>query len=81
LKRFFACEFTGDLLALSHRDGDLTAFRQACWYSWPEQIKSLRRLLRYSVEWVFASHGGSGYFPAAEMRTRLAALIERMAIE
>jgi glyoxylase-like metal-dependent hydrolase (beta-lactamase superfamily II) len=73
--------FTGDSLALGHRDGNLTAFRQACWYSWPEQIESLRRLLAYSFEWVFAGHGGSGYFPAAEMRTRLSALIDRMAKE
>lgn len=73
--------FTGDSLAIGHRDGDLTAFRQACWYSWPEQIESLRRLLAYSFEWVFAGHGGSGHFPAAEMRTRLVALIEHMATE
>jgi glyoxylase-like metal-dependent hydrolase (beta-lactamase superfamily II) len=66
-------------LAVAHRDGDLTAFRQACWYSWPEQIESLRRLLDYSFEWVFAGHGGSGHFPAAEMRRRLATLIDRMA--
>ena len=73
--------FTGDSLALSHRDGNLTAFRQACWYSWPEQIESLHRLLVYSFKWVFAGHSGSGHFPAAEMHTRLAALIERMAKE
>ena len=73
--------FTGDSLALDHRDGSLTAFRRACWYSWPEQTESLRRLLAYSFEWVFAGHGGSGHIPAAEMRTRLAALIERMAKE
>jgi len=65
---------------LDDRDGNLTAFRQACWYSWPEQIESLRRLLAYSFEWVFAGHDGGGHWPAAEMRTRLAALIERMAL-
>ena len=73
--------FTGDSLAFSHRDGNLTAFRGACWYSWPEQIESLRRLLAYSFEWVFAGHGGSGHLPRIEMHTRLAALIERMAKE
>ncbi len=73
--------FTGDSLAVSHRDGDLTAFRDACWYSWPEQIKSLRRLLDYSFEWVFAGHGGSGHFPAAQMRLRLENLVQRMANE
>jgi len=70
--------FTGDSLALGHRDGDLTAFRNACWYSWPEQVKSLHRLLDYSFEWVFAGHGGSGHFPAAEMRARLQRLVQRM---
>ena len=70
--------FTGDSLAVSHRDGDLSAFRQACWYSWAEQTESLRRLLDYSFEWVFAGHGGSGHFPPEEMRRRLAALVERM---
>jgi glyoxylase-like metal-dependent hydrolase (beta-lactamase superfamily II) len=70
--------FTGDSLAVSHRDGDLSAFRQACWYSWPEQTESLRRLLDYSFEWVFAGHGGSGHFPPDDMRRRLAALVERM---
>jgi glyoxylase-like metal-dependent hydrolase (beta-lactamase superfamily II) len=73
--------FTGDSLAVSHRDGDLTAFRNACWYSWPEQIKSLRQLLAYSFEWVFAGHGGSGRFAAAEMRLRLEKLVQRMANE
>jgi hypothetical protein len=64
-------------LELDDCDGNLTAFRQACWYSWPEQIESLRRLLAYSFEWAFAGHDGSGHWPAAEMRTRLATLIER----
>jgi len=73
--------FTGDSLAVSHRDGDLTAFRHACWYSWPEQIKSLRQLLDYSFEWVFAGHGGSGHFTAAEMRARLEKLVQRMVNE
>ena len=73
--------FTGDSLAVGHRDGDLTAFRNACWYSWPEQIESLRRLRQYSFEWVFAGHGGSGHFPAAEMRSRLEKLVQRMANE
>jgi len=72
------CLFTGDSLAWSFENGDLTAWRDFCWYSWPEQTRSLTRLLDYSFEWVLASHGGSKSLPPAEMHTRLAALIERM---
>src|SRR5579875_1937653 len=70
--------FTGDSLAWSFEQDDLTAFRSYCW-SWTAQRRSLRRLLDYAFEWVFAGHGGSRHLPPAEMRRRLAALIERMA--
>jgi glyoxylase-like metal-dependent hydrolase (beta-lactamase superfamily II) len=70
--------FTGDSLAWSAERQDLVAFRDACWYSWPEQTRSLQRLLGHRVEWVFAGHGGSGHRPAHEMHARLAALVERM---
>jgi len=56
----------------------LTAWRDYCWYSWPEQIRSLTRLLDYPFEWIFAGHGGSKSLTPAEMHVRLAALIERM---
>jgi len=72
------CLFTGDSLAWSFERNDLNAFRDACWYSWPEQLRSLRRLLDYDFEWVFAGHGGSHGLPAAEMRGRLAALLDRL---
>jgi len=72
------CLFSGDSLAWSFEQDDLTAWRDFCWYSWPEQIKSLARLLAYRFESVFAGHGGSKTLPAAEMHARLAALIERM---
>jgi glyoxylase-like metal-dependent hydrolase (beta-lactamase superfamily II) len=72
------CLFTGDSLAWSFETDDLTAWRDFCWYSWPEQIKSLARLLAYPFEWVLAGHGGSKGLAAAEMHARLAALIKRM---
>ena len=50
--------FTGDHLAWSARRGHLVAFRDACWYSWDEQIRSMERLLDYSFEWVLPGHGG-----------------------
>jgi len=72
------CLFTGDSLAWSFERNDLTAFRDACWYSWPEQLRSLRRLLAYDFEWVLAGHGGSCRLPAEEMHARLAAMLERI---
>ena len=73
--------FTGDSLAWDFEARDLMAWRDYCWYSWREQTRSLKRLLDHSFEWVFAGHGGSHFLPAAEMRARLAALVERMEAE
>jgi glyoxylase-like metal-dependent hydrolase (beta-lactamase superfamily II) len=70
--------FTGDSLAWSREREDLVAFRDACWYSWSEQKKSLARLAAHRFEWVLAGHGGSVKLPGAEMRTRLTALVGRM---
>ncbi len=63
--------FTGDHLAWSARLGHLYAFRNACWYSWTEQIASMRRLLDFSFEWVLPGHGRPVHLPAAEMRRSL----------
>ena len=49
--------FTGDHLAWSRRRGHLVAFRDANWYSWPETVRSMERLLDYSFEWVLPGHG------------------------
>lgn len=49
--------FTGDHLAWSPNRKTLTAFRTACWYSWPEQRRSMKKLLDYRFEWVLPGHG------------------------
>jgi len=49
--------FTGDHLAWSRRRGHLVAFRDACWFSWKEQTRSMERLLDFSFEWVLPGHG------------------------
>jgi len=49
--------FSGDHLAWSDRLNHLFAFAEACWYSWPEQIKSMQNLANYSFEWVLPGHG------------------------
>lgn len=72
------CLFTGDSLCWSFAANDLDAFRDYCWHSWPEQLRSLARLCDTRFEWVLAGHGGSHGAPAEEMRARLKALVERM---
>jgi glyoxylase-like metal-dependent hydrolase (beta-lactamase superfamily II)/ferredoxin len=63
--------FTGDHLAWSERLGHLYAFRSACWYSWKEQIRSMKRLLDYRFEWVLPGHGRPIHLDAAAMHASL----------
>jgi ferredoxin len=49
--------FTGDHLAFSPYVNHLYAFRHHCWYSWSEQIESMKKLADYSFEWVLPGHG------------------------
>jgi glyoxylase-like metal-dependent hydrolase (beta-lactamase superfamily II)/ferredoxin len=72
--------FTGDSLAWNPRVERLTAFRDACWYSWPEQTASLGRLVASGLRFdaVFAGHGWSWRAPADELHASLIALVARM---
>lgn len=71
--------FTGDHLAWSRRRGRLVAFRDACWYSWDEQVRSMERLLDYSFEWVLPGHGGWHHAASpGEMRDDLARCVAWM---
>ena len=63
--------FTGDHLAWSDNRRGLIAFRDVAWYSWPQQTKSMERLLNYSFEWVLPGHGRRVHLPADEMRRSL----------
>lgn len=64
--------FTGDHLAWSRRRNALGAFRDACWYSWTEQIRSMESLLDIPFEWVLPGHGGTRHFDSpAEARREL----------
>jgi len=63
--------FTGDHLAWSESRGHLYAFRSACWYSWPEQIRSMERLLDYRFEWVLPGHGRPVHLDSAAMHASL----------
>ena len=68
--------FTGDHLAWSVPMGHLYGFRRFCWYSWTEQIKSMKRLADYSFEWVLPGHGRR--FHSKAMATELQNCIEWM---
>ena len=63
--------FTGDHLAWSPRRETLTAFRSVAWYSWPEQIRSMEKLLAYEFEWVLPGHGDTHRADARTMHDHL----------
>ena len=71
--------FTGDHLAWSRRLGQLVGFRDACWYSWTEQVRSMEKLLDYRFEWVLPGHGWRYHAPSAEvMRSELEKCVKWM---
>jgi glyoxylase-like metal-dependent hydrolase (beta-lactamase superfamily II)/ferredoxin len=63
--------FSGDHLAYSDRLQHLHAFRNACWYSWPEQLLSLQKLTEYQFSWVLPGHGRRFAATPAEMQASL----------
>jgi glyoxylase-like metal-dependent hydrolase (beta-lactamase superfamily II)/ferredoxin len=69
--------FTGDHL-WADDEGHLGMGRGVCWYSWPEQLRSLRKLLDYPFEHVLPGHGRSLKLPKAVMREQLGALVRRL---
>jgi glyoxylase-like metal-dependent hydrolase (beta-lactamase superfamily II)/ferredoxin len=70
--------FTGDHLAWDRQEGRLTAFRDYCWFSWPRQIESMRRLIPLSFEWVLPGHGQCVRLPKARMAQEVEELVVRM---
>lgn len=70
--------FTGDHLAWSPVRETLTAFRSVAWYSWPEQTRSMTRLLDYEFEWVLPGHGRIHHESREAMHAHLLRCIEWM---
>jgi glyoxylase-like metal-dependent hydrolase (beta-lactamase superfamily II)/ferredoxin len=71
--------FTGDHLWGSEDGKRLEASRSVCWYSWPEQRRSLERLLDLRFEWVLPGHGFGFRAPsAAAMRLALERLLRAL---
>ena len=70
--------FTGDHLHWDRDEQRLAASESHCWYSWPRQSESMRRLAEYSFEWVLPGHGQRVHLPANEMREQMIRLAEAM---
>ncbi len=71
--------FTGDHLWESEEDESLEASRSVCWYSWPDQLRSLERLLDFDFQWVLPGHGRRYHASsAAAMREELKGLLLRL---
>jgi glyoxylase-like metal-dependent hydrolase (beta-lactamase superfamily II)/ferredoxin len=70
--------FTGDHLAWDRHEQRLTAHRDYCWHSWPQQVESMRKLAGYSFGWVLPGHGQRVRLPADEMRGQMEALVARL---
>ena len=70
--------FTGDHLDFDRHEGRLSASYDYCWFSWPQQIESVEKLLSYNFEWVLPGHGQRVCLPASEMRRQVTELVQRM---
>ena len=72
--------FTGDHLWWDEDDARLDMGRGVCWYSWPDQLRSLVRLRDYRFEWVLPGHGRRFHAASAgAMRVAVEETIARLA--
>lgn len=67
--------FSGDHMWWSIKRNVLTTARDVTWYSWEEQIRSMKKLLHYDFDWVIPGHGGRMHLNEEEMKKQLMNLI------
>lgn len=72
--------FSGDSLAWDERRERLTAFRDACWYSWTAQADSLARFAASPLRFdrLLCGHGWSHDLEAGAFHRHLVELVDRM---
>ncbi|MBA4017772.1 MAG: hypothetical protein C0483_11410 [Pirellula sp.] len=70
--------FTGDHLDFDREEQRLTASHDYCWFSWPQQIESVEKLISFNFEWVVPGHGQRVHLPSNEMKRQLIELGRRM---
>lgn len=71
--------FTGDHLAWSETANQLVAFKDFCWYSWNEQLKSMQKLAAYSFDWVLPGHGRRYHSNPETMQKQMQECVDWMA--
>jgi len=70
--------FSGDHLWWSEAYKSLHASENVCWYSWPEQTRSMEALLHYQFEWVLPGHGRRVHLSSTLMTEQLEHCVARM---
>ena len=70
--------FTGDHIFYDRDEQKLRVSRGVCWYSWPEQVESVKKLRSYHFEWIFPGHGAWGHKFRDEMKAELEDLIQQL---
>ena len=73
--------FSGDHMWWSRKRNRLTTARDVTWYSWDEQIRSMKKLTQYDFEWVIPGHGGRIHLDKMQMKKQLIDLIHFMQID
>ena len=73
--------FSGDHVWWSPAYKSLHASKNVCWYSWPEQTRSMEVLLNYQVEWVLPGHGRRVHLSSTLMTEQLERCVARMKLQ
>jgi glyoxylase-like metal-dependent hydrolase (beta-lactamase superfamily II) len=63
--------FSGDHLWWNPARQVVVASERYCWWNWPEQLRSVERLLDLDVAWLLPGHGHWHSFPAGGWRPAL----------
>lgn len=63
--------FTGDHLFFDKDIHRIYASKNVNWYSWNEQLNSIKKLVDLNVEWIFPGHGGWAHVGSKAYKTDL----------
>lgn len=69
--------FTGDHIWWSEGYNGLNSSRSFNWYSWEQQLESVRKLLAYDFEWILPGHGRRAHASPDEMKKMIEVMLKR----